>query len=369
MHKESLHIRRDPRTLVISLLLPLFQLLLYSYVLTFDVDHIPTAAVDMDHSASSRSLLTAFKSSTYFDLQTVGYGKELDRALTTNEAQVAVVIPPGFGRTLAAGEQAQVQLLVDGSDPRVAAIGASYARAIAAAFSQRVRVQQMAASGIVLRQGFPPIVAERRVWYNPELKSLNYLAPGLIAVIMASLTAVQIASALVVEKEHRTLENLVVSPLRSRELIVGKVVPYLGLAAFQATLVSAVCIFGLGVPFRGSVGWFLLALFLYVATLLGMGLAVSAVARTQQAAQFLAFMVTMLPSFMLSGFIFPIASMPAAVRAVSYLVPPRYFLSILRGVFLKGAPLSALAGDLLSLGAFAVAGIAVAMLLLRRSLR
>lgn len=368
IRKEVLHILRDPRTLAISLFLPLFQLLLYSYVLTFDVNHIPTAAVDLDHTPQSRAFLTAFKSSTYFDLVPQQNYSQVAGMLTRGEVKAAVVIPPGFGKTLTAGGQSSSQILVDGTDPRIAGPSQGYAQAIAAQFSQKVRLDGMAARGIVMTRGFPPITTDRRVWYNPDLKSLNYLVPGLIAVIMASITAVQIAGAIVVEKERRTLENLLISPLRSRELVLGKITPYIGLAAVQATVITAVAIVGLGVPFRGSALIFLVSLVLFVATMLGIGLWVSAIASTQQAAQFLSFMVSMLPSFLLSGFIFPIASMPPAIQAITYLVPSRYFLVILRGVFLKGAPLSALWTDMLALLLFATSILIFSVRLIRRKL-
>lgn len=366
--KEALHILRDPRTLIISLILPLFQLLMYSFVLTFDVDHIPTAVMDLDRTQASRAFLGAYQASAYFDPQYAERHDEVDALLERGAVQAAIVVPPGFGHTLASGREAAVQVLVDGSDPRIAGVARGYAQAVAAQYTQRLRVAGLAAKGIVLEEGFPPVVAERRVWYNPELKSLNYIVPGLIAVIMASLTAVQIAGALVVERERRTLENLLISPLKARELVVGKVIPYVVIAALQAGAISAVGIFGLGVPFRGSITLFAAALVLYVATMLGLGLAVSAVARTQQTAQFIAFMVSMLPSFLLSGFIFPIASMPRAIQYITYLVPPRYFLSVVRGVFLKGAPLEALAPDLAALALFAAAGLVVSSVLLRRRL-
>lgn len=368
LRKEVLHILRDPRTLGISLFLPLFQLLMYSFVLTFDVNHIPTVVADFDRTPASREFLSAYGASTYFDLIPVHTHAEVDDALTKGSAKAAIVVPPGFGRTLLAGGRAQLQVLVDGSDPRVAAVAQGYAQAIATQHGSTLRSRALAAKGIMMTRGLPPIRAERRVWYNPELESLDYIVPGLIAVIMASLTAVQIAGAVVVEREQRTLENLVISPLRSSELIAGKVSPYIVLAGLQAGTISAVAVFGLGVPFRGSVAIFAVALVLYVATMLGLGLAVSAVARTQQAAMFLSFMVSMLPSFMLSGFIFPIASMPRAIQYVTYLVPPRYFLSVVRGVFLKGAPLDALAGDIAALAAFAAVGLIVSTVLLRRRL-
>jgi ABC-2 type transport system permease protein len=368
LRKEALHIVRDPRALIVALILPLFQLLLYSYVLTFDVTHIPTAVVDMDHTAESRSYLTAFKSSTYFDLMPYQSYVGVDRALTRNAVKVGIVVPSGFGRTLAGGGRTAVQILVDGSDPRIAAVGQGYAQAISSQFSQKLRLAGMSARGIIITKGFPPLTTDRRVWYNPELKSLNFIVPGLIAVIMSSITAVQIAGALVVEKERRTLENLLISPLRPRELILGKVVPYIGLAAMQAGIITVMAIWGLGVPFRGSVLIFVVATLLFLATMLGIGLWVSSVAETQQTAQFFSFLLAMLPAFMLSGFIFPVASMPAPIRAFTYLVPARYFLVVLRGVFLKGAPLSALWQDIAALAVFATGALGMSIVVLRRRL-
>lgn len=368
LRKEVLHIVRDPRALTLSLFLPLFQLLLYSFVLTFDVTHIPTAVVDMDHTPLSRQYLTAFKSSTYFDLAPVLGYRDVDRLLTRGDVKIAIVVPHGFGETLAGGGTADAQTFVDGSDPRIAAVAQGYAQAISAQFSQSLRVGGLAARGVVITRGFPPIVVDRRVWYNPDLKSLNYIVPGLIGVIMAVITAVQVAGSLVVERERRTLENLLISPLKSRELVVGKVVPYIGLAAVQAIVITVVAIGGLGVPFRGSVLIFLVSLVLFVATMLGIGLWVSAIAQSQQTAQFLSFMLAGLPSFLLSGFIFPIASMPPVIQLFTYLVPTRYFLVILRGVFLKGSPLSALLSDMIALAVFATLALVASSLMLRRRL-
>jgi ABC-2 type transport system permease protein len=366
LRKEALHIVRDPRALAISLALPLFQLLLYSYVLTFDVNHIPTVVVDLDHTSASRAYLTAFKSSTYFDLTPRVSYAGVDQALTRGDAKIAIVVPPGFGRTLAGGGQATAQVIVDGSDARVGAVGQGYAQAISNQFAQKLRLDGLAARGISLTRGFPPITVDRRVWYNPDLKSLNYIVPGLIGVIMAATTAVQVAGSVVVERERRTLENLLISPLKPRELIVGKVIPYIGLAASQAVIVTIVAVVGLSVPFRGSVAIFALAVVLFVATMLGIGLFVSSIAQTQQTAQFLSFMMAGLPSFLLSGFIFPIASMPPAIQAFTYLVPTRYFLVILRGVFLKGAPPAALLGNIASLAVFATLALVGSSLMLRR---
>jgi ABC-2 type transport system permease protein len=365
MRKEALHIVRDPRALAVTLAMPLFQLLLYSLVLTFDVNHIPTVVLDMDKTPASRALVRSFESSTYFDLDAAVRHDDVDAALAEGRAQVALVVAPGFGRDIVAGRSTSLQILVDGSDPRVAGIAMGYAQAIAGQHSQKVRLAALDSKGIVLREGFPPIAAERRVWYNPELRSLNYLVPGLLVTIMAFGTAPQIAAAIVVEKERRTLENLVTSPLRAHELILGKITPYLGVAAFQASMITGVAIFGLGVPFRGSVLILVMAIALFVATLLSLGLFVSAIADSQLAATFLAFMVSLLPSFLLSGFIFPIRSMPPFIQTLTYAVPPRYFLTILRAEFLKGAPLSAVSGELTALAGFAAAGLVVSVLTLR----
>lgn len=368
MRKEALHIVRDPRALAVTLIMPLFQLLLYSLVLTFDVNHIPTVVLDLDKTPASRALVRSFESSTYFDLTAALRHDEVDAALAEGTAQVALVVAPGFGRDIASGRATVLQILVDGSDPRVAGIAMGYAQAIAGRHSQRVRLAALGSRGIVLREGFPPIAAEQRVWYNPELRSLNYLVPGLLVTIMAFGTAPQIAAAIVVEKEKHTLENLVTSPLRAHELILGKIIPYLGVAAFQAWMITVVAIFGLGVPFRGSVLILVLAIALFVATLLSLGLFVSAIADSQLAATFLAFMISLLPSFLLSGFIFPIRSMPPFIQTLTYAVPPRYFLTILRAEFLKGAPLAAVSGELTALAAFAAAGLVMSVMLLRRRL-
>lgn len=368
MKKEFIHILRDPRTLGITLFLPLFQLIMFGYALNFDINHIPAAVYDSDKTATSRRLTESFSSSGYFDIVARPNKLDFTQRLDAGRIKVAVIIPKGFEKKLASDEKTRVQVLVDGSDPNSARIGTAYSSMIISRFSNKAMTESLYRRGIEIKQGVPPIEPKARVWYNPELKSVNFNVPGLMAIIMMIVTTVNISIALVREKERGTLENLIISPVKSSELIIGKIVPYSIIAFFEAAMITLVGTLWFHVPFNGDLLLLLLGLIIYIVGTLSLGIVISAATDSQQVASFGAFMISFLPAFLLSGFVFPIKSMPIVLQLISYLVPARYFLVVIRGIFLKGVGLSVLWPNLLALVIFAVIMVIVASLRFRRAL-
>jgi ABC-2 type transport system permease protein len=350
--KEFRQIRRDARSLAFMIFLPAFLLLMFGFALNFDVKHIPLAVVDEDGSRASRDLVDKFRTTEYFDLKAVlPKTAAIDLLMAREDIRAALVIPARFAEDLLAGRSPSVQLLVDGSNAMSGSTAAGYAGAILQGYSQRVTLEALA------RRGYPgvslPLQSEVRVWYNPELRSANFLIPGLMAFILMVIVTISTAFSVVREKERGTMDQLRVSSLRPGELIIGKMIPYvlISLASAHLVLLLGEVLFGVGI--RGSYPLLLLAMLLFVTGALGQGLLISSITRTQQVAFLIAILTTMLPTFILSGFVFPIRNMPSVVQAVTYLVPGRYFLAALRAIILKGAGMSAIWGQLLLLAAFA----------------
>jgi ABC-2 type transport system permease protein len=346
--KELRQIRRDRRSLLILLFIPAFFLFLYGYALNFDIRHVRLAVEDRDRTAASRALVSAFVHSTYFDgvasVRSAGEGEAL---LLRDEARALLVIPEGFGAHLAGGQTAGIQILINGDNANTATTVLGYANAVVADASGR-----LAAAG----GGRPPptIGVAPRIWYNPELRSTLFLVPGLIAYISMITAVVSTALSIVREKESGTMEQVRMAPIGTPAFVVGKVLPYLILSQASAMLVIVASMWLFGMPMRGD--WLslniLVAVFLVGA--LGTGLLVSTVAETQETAFQAGLLIAFLPTFILSGFIFPIASMPVALQYVTMLVPARYFLVALRGVVLKGLALPDIWQPLAALVLYAV---------------
>ncbi|HEY3374427.1 MAG TPA: ABC transporter permease [Candidatus Aquicultor sp.] len=368
MRKEFIHILRDPRTLGITLFLPLFQLLMFGYALSLDINHIPTAIYDRDKTTMSRQLSNNFSSSGYFDIKAKPDSADFTERLDEGTIKVAIVIPQGFENTIRSDKTARVQVLVDGSDPNFARVGASYSSLIINRFSSNATVDSLYKRGITIQQGVPPIDPRARVWYNPELRSVNFIVPGLMALIMMTVTTISISVAVVREKERGTLENLIISPIHGWQLIIGKIIPYVIIAFIEAVIILVAGTFLFNVPMNGSLWLLAASLVIYVAGTLGLGLVISAATDSQQVASFGAFLLTFLPAFLLSGFVFPIKSMPVIVQYMTYLIPARYFLVVIRGIFLKGVGFSVLWPSLLALVVFATLMIVIASVRLRRTL-
>ncbi len=353
--KEFIHIMRDKRLLGVILVMPLIQLFLYSYALSFDVKHLPTAALDLDHTAQSRQYITALQQSNYFQVDRVlnNYA-EVDAVLESNEAKVVVVVGNGFGQDVAGGRAGAVQVLVDGSDSSSAQVAQTYAGALSRLFGAKVAIKQYEAKGVNVATSVGGLTSTTRTWYNPEGKSAYYFVPGLIVVLVTMVTVLQTANTLVREKEMGTYEQLIVSPIRRIELMVGKIAPWAFIGGLDIVIISLIGILVFRIPFRGSVPLFVLSSVLYVICTLGIGLMVSARATSVDTANQLGALVSFLPTFMLSGFVFPISSLPWALQFVSYFFPARYFMVITRTVFLKGGDPRVLWPQVAALAIFAV---------------
>jgi ABC-2 type transport system permease protein len=360
--KELRQIVRDRRTLLILLAFPAFVLLLFGYALNFDIRHVQLAVEDRDRTPESRRLVSAFVNSGYFDLAAT---VEDDRAaidlMDHGRVRAALVVPIGFGRDLRSQRPTTVQVLINGDNANTAATVMGYAGTIISTESQRYLAL---ASATPLPA--PPIVIEPRVWYNPELRSTLFLVPGLLAYIAMIVAVVSTALAVVREKERGTVEQVRMAPIGTLPFVLGKTLPYLGISILSSlgVLFASMALFDL--PVRGS--WLLLivALMLFLTGALGLGLLISTVADTQQVAFQAAVLASLLPTMLLSGFIFPIASMPKALQLVTYVVPARYFLVALRGIVLKGVGLEAVGGSLVALAVFAAGVLALASVRLKR---
>ncbi|HID87085.1 MAG TPA: ABC transporter permease [Anaerolineae bacterium] len=348
IRKEFIHIRRDPRTLTIMFLLPVIQMFLLGYAATTNVEHLPTAVLDRDRTARSRALIDAYRASGYFDIAYYVRSEEALLALLDGgQVRAGMIIPPGYERDLAKGRQAQVAFLIDGSDPNVA--NTAFAAAQSVGQAQSVKVALRALSGKASQ--LPGIEVRPRVLYNPEMKSSSFMIPALIGIILQYLTTLLTALAIVREREQGTIEQLIVTPIRPWELVVGKVVPYVAVAFWDLGEVLLVGMFWFGVPVRGSIPVLLALAVLFLLTSLGIGLLISAAAHTQQEAIFLTFLI-LLPSIFLSGFFFPLEAMPLFLQLISYVIPLRYFLVIVRSIVLKGVGLATLTDEVIALVIF-----------------
>jgi ABC-2 type transport system permease protein len=359
-HKELRQIVRDRRSLGITLVFPAFVLMLFGYALNWDIRHVTLGVDDRDRSPESRALVAAFVASGYFDLAAiVDSDAELQRLMDRNEARAVLVIPPGLSRELRGGTPAAVQILLNGDNANTATTVVGYALAIVQAESARLATGPGAPRMPLLR-------VETRIWYNPQLRSTLFLVPGLIAYIAMLTAVVSTALSIVREKERGTMEQVRMSPLGAFPFVVGKTIPYFVLSLVSAIGIVLVAMLLFGLPMRGSWLLLLVSLALFLTGALGLGLLISSLADTQQVAFQMALLSSFLPTLMLSGFIFPIASMPAALQAITYIVPARYFLAALRGIVLKGVGLTVVWSDLAALALFAGAVLALAAIRLRR---
>ncbi len=340
--KESLHILRDPRSLAMALALPLLMLWLFGWALSLDVDQIPTAVVDLDRSPSSRLLISQLEGSRFFQVLPISGRQELNQALNGSRCIAGWVIPADFEETLLSGNTVDVQLLVEGSDSYTAGIALSYAENIVARMNEDLQTQQVV---IDLRP---------RILFNPTLESKNFIVPGLVAVILTIIGALLSSLTLAREKENGSLEALLATPVRAAELVLGKMFAYFLLGAVDTVLAVSLGVGLFGVPFRGSVLLLVLSATLFLFGVLCWGILISSIAPNQLVAYQMGVLSTFLPAFLLSGFIFSIENMPVVVQAVTHIVPARYFIELLRGIFLKGAGWAILWPSLLFLGGFAI---------------
>jgi ABC-2 type transport system permease protein len=361
--KELRQASRDPLSLTMLLVLPAVMLVLYGYAINFDVRHVALAVQDLDRSSRSRDLVGYFVNSTYFDLvASPPAGTDLARLTEKREARAVLVIPETFSRDLAGGRTASVQFLVDGADANTANTLLGYAQAIVASANAGLVAEAPAAVGLAA----PGIDYEPRVWYNPELRSTQFLVPGLMGFILMLTAVLSTALSVVREKERGTMEQLRVSSLHPGELIVGKTLPYLAISLVAAAVIVVAARLLFGVVVRGSYLDLFLITLLYLVGALGFGLFVSSVAETQAMAFQMGMVVSLLPAILLSGFIFPIRSMPVVVQAITYAVPARYYLVVVRGVILKGAGLAPYAQDIAFLALYGTVVLGIAYFRLTR---
>jgi ABC-2 type transport system permease protein len=359
--KEALHIGRDKRSLAMAFAVPAAMVLLFGYVITFDINDIPTAVLDQSRTVESRNLVDAFRSSGYFRItRALASDAEIAPLLTRGTVRMVLVIPPDFPKHLAAAEPAPVQCLVDGGDANTASIDINYAQAIVTSYS---------AKAVLKGRALPvPVQVESRVWYNEDLKSSNMIVPGLMATIMMILSALLTSLTIAREWERGTMEQLAATPVHRLEVIFGKLLPYLGIGFVDIILVAVVGGIVFAVPFRGSPIFLMVTAMLFLIGAQGLGIFISATAKSQFLATQLAMLATMLPSLLLSGLIFDLASMPTALQVISLVVPARYFVVALRGIFLKGVGLQVLWAQALGMLVFAAAGLTLAVRAFRKEI-
>lgn len=364
--KEFIHITRDWRTIVAVLVLPLLQLLLFAYAISFDVRNVPAVTLDLDRTAASRAYLDAYSRSGFFDIRgSVADYAGIDTAFNRSDARVAVVVQHGFGGAIAAGKTGSVSVLIDGSEPNSAQLGQTYAVALNQSLERQALVTWAETQGL----GSPRVgqVQPRvQTWYNPERRSADFLIPGLMIVIIMIVTIQQTSVTLVKERENGTLEQLLESPLTHSELIVGKILPWALLGVVDTVLITLVAMGVFGIPLRGDVGVLAVGIGLFIVCALSLGLVISAVAPSIESANMAALLLSFLPGFMLSGMAFPLDSIPWPLQVVSYAFPARYMVDIARGVFLRGASWGILAQQVLELAAYAAVALGIATVLNRR---
>lgn len=362
--KEFYQVWRDKRSLGLLAFVPTFTLLVFGFALSLDTKHIKLVAVDQDRTVESQKFIRSYLNTEYFDL--VGYAAttaDAQKQIEYGTADAVIVIPPDFSEKLALGESIKVQALINGGNSNVATTAANYVDLFAREYSEKIRVETMRRKGI---RNYVPIDYRPRIWFNPELKSSRYQVPGLMGYIMIITTVIATALSIVREQERGTMEQIMVSPVRSREFIIGKTIPYFVIACILATAIIIAGWLLFDVPVKGSLFVLAVSLLLFIIGGLGLGLWISTIASTQESAFFLATTITVLPTQLLSGFIFPIENMPPVLQAVTYIVPAKYLLIVLRDIMLKGASFPAYWHSVAALGVFALSTMVLAGVRLKK---
>ena len=360
IRKEFYQFRQDPRMIAVSVLAPLLQVLLLGYAATTDIKNSDIVVCDMDRTSMSRELVRSFSTSGYFVVRYhADVPEDVNHFIEYGEARMAVVLLPGFGDKILGHETAPLQVIFDGTDANTASVLLGYTTQIVAQFSQSIQVE---ASPVHSPIRLGAIVPEPRVWFNPDLLSANYMVPGVVALVLMIITMTLTSLGIVKEKEIGTLEQLMVTPIRPYQLILGKLIPFVIIGFVDVTLVLSIAHFWFEVPLVGS----LLLLYglsgLFILTTLGLGLFVSTIAKSQQQAMLIAQFFFFMPFMFLSGFAFPIANMPVVIQYITYVIPLRYFLEIVRAVFLKGSGIAELWPQALALLVFGLAILTLSVL-------
>lgn len=359
--KESIHIRRDPRSLGLAVGIPMLMLFMFGYALNLDVNRVPFVVWDQSNSVESRDFVARFTATPYFNLRgTVTSYAEVEREIDTRDAWLALILPPDFAAHLTTGHAVAVQAIVDGADSNTASIVLGYTQAITMAHNQQIAIEQI--HRLTGASATPALDLRTRIWFNPDLESKNFIVPGIMAVIMGLIAALLTSLTVAREWERGTMEQLISTPVRPVELILGKLLPYsvIGLANMIIAVLMAVFVFQ--VPLRGSVSLLFAIGTLFIIATLAQGIVISAVARQQLLASQLAMISTFLPAFLLSGFTFAIANMPVAIQGLTHIIPARYFVSVVKGIFLRGVGMEVLWPETLFLLGFASVVLAVAIL-------
>lgn len=333
--KEFIHVFRDPRSLGMGILMPMIMLILFGYALTLDVDRVPMVIWDQNRSPASRELVSRFLGSHYFSLEGfVGSYQEVEKAIDNRRALASLIILPDFSATLASGGKTDLQMIVDGSDSNTATIALGYAEGIILGFNQDIALKE------IKRKGGRPLTApidfRPRVWFNTDLESRNYIIPGLIAVIMMVIAALLTSLTIAREWEQGTMEQLISTPVKAPELILGKLFPYFCIGMFDVLLAVLMGEFLFHVPLRGNPALIFAQAAIFLVGTLSLGLLMSIITKSQLLASQVAMVATFLPAFLLSGFAYPLRSMPKVLQGISYVIPARYFITLLKGIYLKG---------------------------------
>ncbi|MGA2673259.1 MAG: ABC transporter permease [Terracidiphilus sp.] len=334
--KEFIQVFRDKRTRIILIVPPIVQMLVFGYAATFEIRHVPTVVLDLDHSQESRELVSRFTSSPYFDVQRqLTDSRQIRDLIDRGKATVGLEIDAGFAQKLRSGQTAPMEVIVDATNSNTALIASSYISQIALGFAQEYQKDRIGRIAPQLSEMIPSVELEPRPWYNPELRSRWFFVPGVIGSLTLVLVITLTAFAVVREREIGTLEQIMVAPIRPAEFILGKTLPFFLIGLFDVSLIAVVGTLWFQVPFRGHISVLLTGAILFLLCMLGVGLLISTVSSTQQQAMVTAFFFIM-PAITFSGFGFPIATMPQWMQYLTYLIPLRYFLIVLRGTYLKG---------------------------------
>ncbi len=365
--KETIHIIRDPRSLGMGIAIPMLLLVLFGYALTLDVDDVPLVVWDQSETTASRDLISGFEGSRYFSLRAfVRNYAELESAIDRGEALVAVVVPVDFGQAHGDGRRPTVQILVDGSDANTAGLAIGYAESVVRRWGQDAAVAKLQRLGS--RSPALPLDVRHRVWFNADMESKNYIIPGLIAVIMMVIASLLTSLTVAREWESGTMEQVISTPLKGPELILGKFLPYFAIGMVDVLIAVLMGHFLFQVPLRGSVLLLFGMAAVFLTGALSLGLVISIVTKSQLLASQLAMVLTFLPAFLLSGFMYDIGNMPRAIQVITYVVPARYFVALLKGIYLKGVGLETLAPQALLLAAFGAVMLLIATMKFKKSL-
>jgi ABC-2 type transport system permease protein len=352
-HKEILQILRDPRSLAIVFIMPAILVVLFGYGVSLDLKGLPVYVYDRDGSQQSQDLLKRFQASSYFSVEKIvdNYA-QLTRAIDDGSAKMGVVIPWDFSRRLQDGRPVQVQALVDASDDNTANILIGYTQGVVQGYSSGIQIESLRQRGISVQPA--SVQVETRTWYNEDLESSAFIIPGVLALVMAVIGAFLTSLTIAREWERGTMEQLISTPVSAAEIMFGKLVPYFVLGMADTVISALIAIYWFKVPFRGSFVALLLSSALFLVVVLSLGFLISVLAKGQFAASQIALLVTFLPAFLLSGFLFAIEQMPTVLQWITHIVPARYYVSVLKKIFLKGTPTAMLYGDLVPLALFAL---------------